>query len=378
MFRLSNLIKSTLEDTKSRSLKGSIMIWNFTNRCNLLCHHCYSKADAKEKDTLSFEQIKQTIPKLKKAGVNFVIFSGGEPLLRKDIFDIAEVMKENKIMTYLSTNGLYINEKNVQQIIDTFNYIGISIDGIEEVHDYFRGQKGSYRKSINAIKLIQSYGGNAGIRFTLTKETQDSFYKMFELCEELKVNKLYISHLVYSGRGKENLDIDISKQQRKKYVEYIINKAFEYYENGKDIDLVTGNMEMDAIMLLNKFKERFPTKVEILETKLKTWGGNSAGNRLGNMDWLGNVKPDPFFPFLIGNYLTTPFDEIWTSKQNELLNKLRQTPRQIKGKCAQCKYIDICNGGSRSRAYAISGDLWEEDPSCYLSYQEIRRENEVF
>ena len=167
--------------------------------------------------------------------------------------------------------------------------------------------------------------------------------------------------------------IDISKEQRKEYVDFIINKAFEYYKNEKDIDLVTGNMEMDAIMLLNRFKQEYPSKVDILEKKLKSWGGNSAGNRLGNMDWLGNVKPDPFFPFIIGNYLQTPFDEIWTSTKNDILNKLREAPRQIKGKCSDCKYIEICNGGSRSRAFAITGDLWEEDPSCYLDIEEIRR-----
>jgi radical SAM protein with 4Fe4S-binding SPASM domain len=373
MFRLSNLIQSTLEGQPSRTLSGAIMIWNFTNRCNLLCHHCYSKASANEQDSLSFEQIANTIPKLKKAGVNFVIFSGGEPLLRKDIFDIAALMKENQMMTYLSTNGMYINPKNVKQIIDTFNYIGISIDGIEQIHDYFRGQKGAYEKSIDAIKLLQEHGGNAGIRFTLTKETQDSFYAMFDLVEKLNVNKLYISHLVYSGRGEENLKIDISKEQRREYVEFIINKAFEYYEQGKKIDLVTGNMEMDSILLLKAFEQRYPSYASSLKTKLLAWGGNSAGNRLGNMDWLGNVKPDPFFPEVVGNYLQQSFETIWHDKSNKLLQDLRAKPRDIKGKCQICNYIDICNGGSRSRAYAMTGDLWEEDPSCYLSYDEIRR-----
>ena len=227
--------------------------------------------------------------------------------------------------------------------------------------------------TIDAIKLVQKHGGNAGIRFTITKETQDSFYQMFDLCEELNVDKLYISHLVYSGRGEDNLEIDISKDERRKYVDFIIDKAFEYYENNSKIDLVTGNMEMDAIMLLNRFKEKYPDKVDLLEQKLKAWGGNSAGNRLGNMDWAGNVKPDPFFPFTVGNYLQTPFDEIWTSKKNDILNQLRTYPRNIKGKCADCKYISICNGGSRSRAYAITGDLWQEDPSCYLTQEEIRK-----
>lgn len=372
MFRLSNLIKSTFNDIKQRKLNGSIIIWNFTNRCNLSCHHCYSKAGANERDTLSYEEIKETIPKLKKAGVNFVIFSGGEPLIRDDIYDIAKEMKKNSIATYLSTNGLYVNEKNVDEIIKTFNYIGISIDGIEEVHDKFRGLKGSYKKSIDAIKLIQAHGGNAGLRFTITKETEGSFYKMFDLCEKLNVDKLYISHLVYSGRGLDNLKIDISKEKRREYTHYIIDKAFEYYKNNSNLEIVTGNMEMDAILLLNKFEKEYPEFAPKLKEKLLSWGGNSAGARLGNMDWLGNVKPDPFFPKVIGNYLEEDFDKIWLDDSNELLGKLRKYPREISGKCSFCKYIDICNGGSRSRAYAISGDLFSEDPSCYLTEEEIR------
>jgi len=371
MFRLSNLIKSTLEDKKERLLNGSIMIWNFTNRCNLLCHHCYSKADANGTDSLTFEDVCNTIPSLVNAGVKFVIFSGGEPLIRKDIFDIAAEMKKAGIMTYLSTNGMYISQKNAKQIVDTFNYIGVSIDGTEEVHDYFRAQKGSYTKAIEGIKHIQNAGGNAGIRFTLTKETKDSFYAMFDLVESLGANKLYISHLVYSGRGLDNLKIDITKEERREYVEFIINKAFEYYKQGKDIDLVTGNMEMDSVLLLQKFEKDYPEFVESLTKKLKAWGGNSAGNRLGNMDWEGNVKPDPFFPQYIGNYLNTSFEDVWAGKSSDIVEKLRAKPRQISGKCSTCKYIDICNGGSRSRAYAIHGDLWAEDPSCYLTNEEI-------
>ncbi len=371
MFRLSNLIKSTLENKKERALNGSIMIWNFTNRCNLFCHHCYSKADPNNEDTLTFEQICNTIPSMIKGGVKFVIFSGGEPLIRKDIFDIAAKMQEAGIITYLSTNGMYINEKNAKKIVDTFNYVGISIDGTKEIHNYFRGDPRSYDKAIEGIKHIQNAGGNAGIRFTLTKETQKSFYEMFDLVESLGCNKLYISHLVYSGRGLDNLKIDITKEERRDYVNYIIDKAFEYYKAGKDIDVVTGNMEMDAILLLDRFKKEYPDFVDSLISKLKAWGGNSAGNRLGNMDWVGNVKPDPFFPEFVGNYLETSFEDVWSTNPNKTLQKLRETPRNISGRCANCKYLDICNGGSRSRAWAIHGDLWAEDPSCYLSDQEI-------
>jgi radical SAM protein with 4Fe4S-binding SPASM domain len=370
MFRLSNLIKSTLEDKNQRLLNGSIMIWNFTNRCNLFCHHCYSKADPNNEDSLSFEQVCNTIPSMINAGVKFVIFSGGEPLIRKDIFDIAQKMKEAGIITYLSTNGMYINDKNAKKIVDTFNYIGISIDGTKQIHNYFRGDPKSYDKAVDGIKHIQNAGGNAGIRFTLTNETKDSFYAMFDLVEELGCNKLYISHLVYSGRGLDNLKIDITKEQRREYVEYIIDKAFEYYKNGKDIDLVTGNMEMDAVLLLKRFKKEYPEFVPNLMQKLKAWGGNSAGKRLGNMDWEGNVKPDPFFPEYIGNYLERSFEDVWAGKSSDIVEKLREEPRKLSGDCAKCQYIDICNGGSRSRAYAIYGDLWAQDPSCYLTKEE--------
>jgi len=370
MFRISNLIKSVTNGQQERSLGGDIIIWNFTNRCNLSCHHCYSYADPNSKDFLTTEFILDSIAELKKAGIKFVIFSGGEPLIRKDIFQIADAMREARITTYLSTNGLYIDEKNVDAIIKTFNYIGISIDGIEEVHDEFRGLKGAYQKSLAAIALIQKHGGNAGIRFTITNETKESFYSIFELAEKIGVNKIYISHLVYSGRGLENLKIDISKEERRKFVEFTINKAFEYIKDGRDIDVVTGNMEMDALFFLKIFSKKYPHLKDEMVKRLKKWGGNSAGVKLGNIDSLGRVKPDPFFPYFIGNMSKTPFSEIWLGRDNDMLNKLRQFPRKIGGYCKYCGIIDICNGGSRSRANTIYDDLWAQDPSCYLDEDE--------
>ena len=371
MFRLSNLISSVVENKKERTLDGSIAIWNFTNRCNLSCMHCYSRSDLDQTDTLTTQNIKDTLVKLKANGIKFIIFSGGEPLTRKDLFDIAAYCKELGIITYLSTNGLYINPGNVQQIVDTFDYIGISIDGNEQIHDYFRGLKGSFAKSIDAIKLVQNAGGKVGIRFTITKETIESLEYIFDLAAQQNISKIYISHLVYSGRGLDNLKMDIDKTQRRKSVEFIINKAFEYYENNKNIEIVTGNMEQDAIVFLETFGQKYPHLKDIMYKRLVKWGGNSAGVKLLNINSEGFVKPDPFFPKTIGNILEDDFSDIWSTKENELLNKLRVNPRKISGKCSKCKYIDICNGGSRSRAYAVYGDMWAEDPSCYLTQEEI-------
>jgi radical SAM protein with 4Fe4S-binding SPASM domain len=373
MFRISKLLEQLSSKQPTRSFDGKIVIWNFTNRCNLSCLHCYSKAELSSEDSLSYDLIIQTIDKLYANGIKFIIFSGGEPLVRKDIFDIANYAKSKGIITYLSSNGLYINPGNAKKIVETFNYIGVSIDGDEPTHDYFRGLKGSFKKSIEAMKTIQNAGGKVGVRFTMTKDTIDSLPFIFKLAEDEGFDKIYLSHLVYSGRGLENLEMDIPKKQRREAVEYIINKAIDYFENGQNIEVVTGNMECDSAMFIKAIKKRFPHFLTPLISKLTNWGGNSAGDKLLNIDSLGNIKPDPFFPKILGNIKTDDFGEIWRGTQDEMLKRLRAKPRAIEGRCEECKYLFICNGGSRSRAYAISGNLWAEDPSCYLTDNEIRK-----
>lgn len=369
MFRLTNLLSSVVEDKKQRVLDGSIAIWNFTNRCNLSCLHCYSKSTLDEVDTLTTSQIKKTILELKESGVKFIIFSGGEPLTRKDIFEIADFCKENGVITYLSSNGLYFTKGNIQRIIDSFNYVGVSIDGDEKTHDYFRGLKGAFKETLKAVLLANDMGAKVGIRFTITKDTIDSLEYIFDMVEKYDIPKVYISHLVYSGRGLDNLKMDLTKEQRRKAVEYILDKAFYYYETGKNIEIVTGNMEMDAVLFLNKFAQKYPDLKDKMRDRLVKWGGNSAGRKLLNINSEGDVRPDPFFPFTVGNILKENFKDIWNG--GELLDSLRVHPRtQIDGICKSCKQLDICNGGSRARAYAISGDLWSEDPSCYLTNDE--------
>jgi radical SAM protein with 4Fe4S-binding SPASM domain len=323
-------------------------------------------------DTLTTEQIKKTILEMKANGIKFIIFSGGEPLTRKDLFEIADYCKENGIITYLSSNGLYFTTKNVQRIVDTFTYVGISIDGDEPTHDYFRGLKGAFVETLKAVKLANATGAKVGIRFTVTQDTIGSLEYIFDLAERENIPKVYISHLVYSGRGLDNLKMDLSKEQRRKAVNFILDKAFEYYRTGRDIEIVTGNMEQDGILFLNRFAAEYPEHKESMEKRLVAWGGNSAGRKLVNINSEGDVRPDPFFPLTVGNRIEQSFVDIW--QHGELLDQLRIHPRkQISGICADCEQIDICNGGSRSRAYAITGDLWSEDPSCYLTEDERRK-----
>lgn len=365
MLRVSNLIRASIEGGSERVLDGAIAIWNLTNRCNLSCLHCYSKATLESKDALATDEIFKTMSDMVQSGIKFIIFSGGEPLTRHDIFDIAARARELGIITYLSTNGLYVHKSNVEKIVAAFDYIGVSIDGYEETHDLFRGLKGSFKLSMDAIKLLVAHSDRVGIRFTLTTQTLEDLPFIFELAETYNIPKIYISHLVYSGRGLENRLMDITEAQRYEAVDFVLGKAFEYYEKNQNIEVVTGNMEMDAIALLKQFAHRYPDHSSKLHDRLIKWGGNSAGRKLVNIDSYGNVKPDPFFPVPLGTIKEKSFGDIWKDTQSPLLALLRTHPRILEGKCSECEYLSICNGGSRARAYAVYGALNAEDPSCY-------------
>ncbi len=362
MLRITEYIKTSLEGKEIKPFQYKILIWNLTNACNLFCQHCYSSANISRTGEISIEDIQKQIPFLKQAGVKVLILSGGEPLIREDIFDIAELFNKNGFITTLSTNGLLINEKNIHSIKDSFSYVGISIDGDESTHDKFRGMRGAFKRSMEAVRLVKSAGVKVGIRFTLSSTTEKALPFIFELVEKEEIPKLYISHLVYSGRGKNLTQTEKSNYRRK--VEFIIDKAFKYVENNISIDVVTGNNEADAVILYEKFKNRYPDKAKILYDNLKRWGGNQAGVRIFDIDYRGYVKPDTYFPIKLGNIYEKDFYQIINS--NSILTKLREYPRSIKGKCSHCEYLEICNGSSRSRAYAVYKDILTEDPDCYL------------
>ena len=362
MLRVSEFIKKAYEGREYRPLRGVILIWNLTNRCNLYCKHCYSSANQDRAEELSLEEIKKLSFQLAQEKVHFAILSGGEPLMREDIYQISEILKKQGIKTYLSTNGLLINEDNVEQIKRSFDYVGISIDGEPDVHDRFRGKKHAFEDSLNALMLCLQKGIKVGLRFTLTSLTQGSLPFILDLSKELQVDKLYISHLVYAGRGSKLSSVD--KENYREKVREIIRHAFELHKRGLKPDIVTGNNEADAVILYEEFKKRFPEKANYMLNILRAWGGNQAGVRLVNIDHRGNVKPDPFFYHSLGNVRKKDFKAIWNS--NGLLTRLREAPRRIEGKCSECPYLDICNGNSRARSFYATGSYFKEDPACYI------------
>lgn len=363
MFRLSEYIKKTLKNENIKENNGKILIWNITDNCNLKCHHCYlSSKPIKNPKEINIKNINETIKKLKKIGVYFVILSGGEPLTHKNIFKITSIFKNNSIKTCLSSNGLLINKKNIKIIKENFDYLGISIDGNQNTHDFFRTQTYSFKKSINAIRLSLESNINTGIRFTLTKSTYKSIENIFTLAEKENIPKIYISHLVYSGRASE-LSI-INKEKYNRIVCNIINKSFFYIKNNFNIEITTGNNDTDSIILLKKFKNKFPTLSKKIYENLKIWKGNKSGTKLINIDNNGNLKIDPFFKINIGNIFINDIEEI--IKNNEIINNLKIYPRILEGKCRKCQYLKICNGNSRARALTTKNNYLDGDPGCYL------------
>ncbi|MDN3515188.1 MAG: radical SAM protein [Candidatus Brocadia sp.] len=362
MLRITEYVRDALSRKDCRPFGGTIIIWNLTNNCNLSCKHCYANANQIKGKDLDGEEMIRLVHQLKQSEVKFAILSGGEPLMREDVFDIACELKSAGIKTYLSTNGILVREDTVDRIKEHFDYIGISIDGEAEVHDSFRGRKGAFEDSLRAIRLCLKTGLKVGVRFTLTKNTQKSLPFIFELARKEGIPKIYISHLVHSGRAGDLHDP--GRDDYRRAVEFILKKSFEFVEKNVPVDVVTGNNDADAVMLLNAFKERYPDAYNRLYERLKTWGGNQAGKRLINIDAEGNVKPDPFFPDVVGNVKTRSFCEIWNS--NGILSRLRENPRRLKGKCRECAYIEICNGNSRARAFIRHGDYFDEDPACYI------------
>lgn len=358
---------------KPGSTRAPVVIWNVLRRCNLTCKHCYStSADIDFKGELDTAEALDVIDQLHAAGVKVLVLSGGEPLMRPDIFQLAERARQYGFYVALSTNGTLINESNIEHIAAAeFDYVGISIDGLPEIHDEFRQMQGGFAASMHAVKLCRQHHIRVGLRTTLTMHNHMQLPALLELMREYDVQKYYLSHLNYSGRGKRSSKIDAHWQMTRDAMNQIFDRAWDDVEQGIETDFVSGNNDADAILLLQWAKRKVPQHYAQMEQMLRAWGGNASGAGVANIDNLGDVHPDTYWQqHTLGNVRKQSFSDIWFNKADPLLQQLRQHPRQVKGRCGECRWLSICNGNTRTRAWA-GGDLWAEDPGCYLSDEEI-------
>ena len=357
-----------------RKPSGPVVIWNLIRRCNLTCKHCYTtSADIDFPGELTTPEIYKVMDDLKDFKVPVLILSGGEPLLHPDIFDISRRAKNMGFYLALSSNGTLITKDNIKKIAEIkYQYVGVSLDGIGETHDKFRQKKGSFAESLKGIGLCRDNGIKAGIRYTLTQDNVHDFPAMLKLMDDENIDKFYLSHLNYGGRGNKNRKSDAEFKMTRDVMDQLFEQCLLWEKKGIDREIVTGNNDADAVYFLHWVKRYYPEKTEHILVKLQQWGGNSSGVNVANIDNLGYVHPDTFWwHYNLGNVKDNVFSDIWQDVSDPLMAGLKQTPRPLEGRCGYCHYQTICNGNTRVRAQQIYDNPWAEDPGCYLEAGEI-------
>ncbi|SHK40642.1 radical SAM/SPASM domain-containing protein [Tepidibacter formicigenes] len=355
---------------------GPVVVWNITNICNFKCKHCYSNAVSyKSEEELSTKEVKKVIDDLASINVPVILLSGGEPLMRDDIFEIIKYIKYKGISVSLSTNGSLITQDTARILKDLgIGYVGISLDGTSKTNDYFRGVNGAYDSIVNAIKNCKEVDQKVGLRFTIQKKNYKEVKDILKLVDEMDIPRICFYHLVPSGRGQSIIDDMLSHDE----IKYVIDALYYYVKN-----MVNENKNIKEILTVANFtdgvyvylKEKDANQKERILELLKRNGGNRSGSAIANIDYRGNVYPDQFFKsHILGNVKENSFSEIWNG-ENIFLSELRNKKEKVKGRCKSCEYLDICKGNLRARAYGYYGDIWAEDPSCYLTDKEIGVKN---
>jgi heme d1 biosynthesis radical SAM protein NirJ len=377
MFRLTHYLKEIVAPTPlgpKRAPPGPVVIWNLIRRCNLTCKHCYSiSGDVDFPGELSTAQVFDVMDDLKAFRVPVLILSGGEPLMRRDIFDISRRARRMGFYVGLSSNGTLVDAANADRIRAMgYDYVGISLDGIGATHDKFRRKEGAYEAALGGLRLLRDRGVKVGVRFTMTDDNVAELPALLDLVQHEGFSKFYLSHLVYAGRGNKSRGDDATWAATRAAMNLVIARAWDWVRAGRDIEIVTGNNDADAVYLLHWAEREAPHAVAHLRAKLAQWGGNSSGVNVANIDNLGNVHPDTmWWHYTLGNVKTRRFSDIWTDLSDPVMAGLKRSPRRIGGRCATCSFFDICGGNTRVRALRITGDPWAEDPGCYLSDAEI-------
>jgi len=354
--------------------KRPVIVWNITKACNLKCVHCYAHATEQgTSDELTTEEGFRLIDDLAAFGAPVMLFSGGEPLVRKDLPDLAAYAVDKGMRAVISTNGTLIDGKTARNLKKIgLSYVGISLDGLEPVNDHFRGVKGAFSKAIEGIRNCQAAGIKVGLRFTMNKQNVKEIPGIFDLLEEMDIPRICFYHLVYAGRGSALLADDLSHEETRAAVDLIMERTRELHAKGKPKEVLTVDNHADGPYLYLRMKETDPERAaEVLEL-LKMNEGNSSGRGIGCVSWDGEVYADQFWRHhSFGNVRQRPFSKIWTEPEDPLLLQLKDKKKYVQGRCASCRWLDICGGNFRVRAEAVSGNVWAPDPACYLTDEEI-------
>ncbi|WP_448382021.1 12,18-didecarboxysiroheme deacetylase [Desulfosoma sp.] len=354
--------------------KKPVVVWNMTRRCNLKCVHCYAQAlDRDFPDELTTAEGKALLDDLAAFGCPVVLFSGGEPLLRPDLVELAAYAVAKGMRAVISTNGTLIAPPVAQALKDIgLSYVGISLDGMEEVNDRFRGVKGAFRRALEGIAACREAGIKVGLRFTMNRRNAAEIPAIFDLLESHDIPRVCFYHLVYAGRGSKLMEDDLTHEETRRAVDLIIDRTADLHRRGKPKEVLTVDNHADGpYVYLRMVREGSPRAPDVLKL-LEMNEGNNSGRGIGCVSWDGQVHADQFWRhYAFGNIRQRPFSAIWTDLSNPLMARLKDKKRYVTGRCARCRWLSVCGGNFRVRAEAATGDLWAPDPACYLTDEEI-------
>lgn len=358
------------------SERKPIVVWSTTRTCNLNCVHCYTDScNMKYDGELTTDEGRSLISDLAAFGIPSLLFSGGEPLMRKDIFTLVEYAAGKNIRPVLSTNGTLIDRQAAQNIKNAgIVYVGISLDGMEEVNDRFRGMQGAFSRAMKGFEHCTAVGQRVGLRLTLTRRNYADLDRIFDFIEKEGINRACFYHLVYSGRGGDMFKDDLTHPESRSALDTIMERTKDYFRRGLDINILTVDNHVDGVYLYLKLKDRDPARADGVY-RLLAWNGggaNSTGVGIANIDFFGNVHPDQFWQdYTFGNVRARNFGDIWMDESDPLMRGLKHKKDYIKGRCRLCRFRDLCTGAMRVRAFRAYNDPWAPDPQCYLSDEEI-------
>ncbi len=363
------------------SERRPIVVWSVTRTCNLNCVHCYTdSANEKYTGELTTDEGYALIEDLAAFRIPSLLFSGGEPLMRKDVFHLIERASERNIRPVLSTNGTLIDRDAARALRDAgVVYVGISLDGMEAVNDVFRGVRGAFTRAMKGFENCVAAGQRVGLRLTLTRQNYGDLNEIFDFIEREGISRACFYHLVYSGRGENLFSGDLTHSQSRDAMDIILSRTKDFFNRGKDINILTVDNHADGVYIYRKLLEEDPGKAE--ETRrLLAWNGggaHSTGVGIANIDFFGNVHPDQFWQdYSFGNIRERNFGDIWTDESDPLMKGLKHKADYIKGRCRLCRYQDLCTGAMRVRAFRAYGDPWAPDPQCYITDEEIGLDKE--
>jgi radical SAM protein with 4Fe4S-binding SPASM domain len=371
---------SAKQTTGARPGSGPVVVWNATKTCNLECVHCYADAEIKKfSGELSTEEAKRMIEDLASIHCPALLISGGEPLVRPDILDLAEYATTLGVRVTFSTNGTLIDAKKAERLARIgVTYVGISVDGAEERHDKMRGKKGAFRETVKGIRNCRAAGIRVGVRFTVTQDNVGDIDSIFRFVEQENIGRLCLYHLVYAGRGSYLQEIDLHAHQKRILMDKLIRQVDKWNAEGREIEVMTVDNHADAPFIYMWLLENDPSRAEAALTLVRNNGGNRSGIAIGCIDSFGFVHPDQFTSHhTVGSIREKKFSQIWTDGRVDLLQDLRNRKALLKGRCTRCTWLPVCNGNFRARAEAATGDYWDSDPGCYLLDKEIAAEVEL-